>query len=163
MDCLTVPGAGQQPQRKSKRMSVRQNSLPARPSRGTSPTSASRSHSSLRGGSFHKPRKQGELILTVGEMRYIIVIFRSLSFPGQCNCSLKTHSIISSKHLNIKTVTKYTENIKFYRINKLNNHNNNKMQIFPCIIFARTCFCFSNMCCNLFLNQEIRPSSQQFL
>lgn len=58
MDCLTVPGAGQQPQRKSKRMSVRQNSLPARPSRGTSPTSASRSHSSLRGGSFHKPRKQ---------------------------------------------------------------------------------------------------------
>ena len=67
MDCLTVPVPNNnllqpsQPRRMSRKMSPRQNSLPARPSsaRGTSPTSGTRSHGSLRGGSFHRPAKQG--------------------------------------------------------------------------------------------------------
>lgn len=66
MDCLTVPSTNTNllqpspPRRMSRKMSPRQNSLPARPSsaRGASPTSGTRSHGSLRGGSFHRPAKQ---------------------------------------------------------------------------------------------------------
>ena len=60
MDCLTVPGLpGQRRTQAPRRMSPRQNSLPARPSRGSSPSSASRSHGSLR-SSFRRPDKQGQ-------------------------------------------------------------------------------------------------------
>ena len=67
MDCLTVPVPNNnllqpsQPRRMSRKMSPRQNSLPARPSsaRGASPTSGTRSQGLLRGGSFNRPAKQG--------------------------------------------------------------------------------------------------------
>ena len=58
MDCLKVPGLSGQ-QRRQRRMSPRQNSLPARPSRGSSPASASRSQGSLR-SSVRRPDKQGQ-------------------------------------------------------------------------------------------------------
>jgi len=61
MDCLTVPGVAgvhnPQQSRRQRKMSPRQNSLPARTSRGPSPSSATRSHGSLRGSS-HRPAKQ---------------------------------------------------------------------------------------------------------
>jgi len=57
MDCLTVPGIHVSQTKRARRMSPRQNSLPARTSRGPSPSSTTRSHGSFR-SSFHRPARK---------------------------------------------------------------------------------------------------------